>query len=75
MAILNPAALVLQDLPPASEPLLKEVTRALTEVGLNTQVVVSPLGPLGGLDIAARYAVAWLERNDLFSPSDVLLSR
>ncbi|UBV44441.1 ROK family protein (plasmid) [Deinococcus taeanensis] len=70
VTILNPAALVLQDLPPASERLRREVTRALTELGLPTRAVISPLGLLGGLDSAARYGVAWLERAHLSAASD-----
>ena len=47
-AILDPALLVLQDIPGAALPLLQEVERALKEVQLLTMVTVSPLGKYGG---------------------------
>ncbi|WP_019587472.1 hypothetical protein [Deinococcus apachensis] len=53
----------------------KPLRLALTELGLNTQVIISPLSPSGGLDSAARYGIAWLKRTHLASPSDVLLAR
>ncbi|MFC5848767.1 ROK family transcriptional regulator [Deinococcus petrolearius] len=60
-AVLDPALMVLQDIPHAAEPLRAEVQRALGELGLHPGVMVSPLGPLGGLDSAGRYGGAQLE--------------
>lgn len=66
VAMLDPAILVLQDIPHAAEPLLQETLRALSELHLPTRVMVSPLGPLGGLDSAGAYGAQWLERQKLF---------
>ncbi|GEM46263.1 ROK family transcriptional regulator [Deinococcus cellulosilyticus] len=61
-AVLDPTVMVLQDLPHAAGPLLEEVRRALTDLDLPTKVIISPLGPYGGLDSAGAYGAAWLER-------------
>lgn len=61
-AVLDPAVLVLQDVPHAAGPLCQEVRQAMTALGLGPQVQVSPLGPLGGLDSAGGYGALWLER-------------
>lgn len=69
-AVIDPAVLVLQDIPNAVEPLREEVQLALEDVGLRTRVMITPLGPLAGLDSAAQYAIAALERARLASVSE-----
>lgn len=61
-AILDPALLVLQDIPDAASLLLEEVQQALGNVHLPTRVTISPLGAFGGLDSAGAYGARWLER-------------
>ena len=69
-AVLDPAVLVLQDVPDAAESLREEVQRALEEAGLGTRVLITPLGPRGGLDSAAQYGIAALERTHLRSAGE-----
>ncbi|GAB4429028.1 MAG: hypothetical protein OHK0015_12520 [Chloroflexi bacterium OHK40] len=61
-AVIEPAILVLQDVPHVAELLSEEVRFALKDVGLQTQVMISPLGPLSELDSAAQYGIRALER-------------
>ncbi|UBV45342.1 ROK family protein (plasmid) [Deinococcus taeanensis] len=64
-AVLDPTVIVLQDIPQATSPLQQEVQRALSELGLNPKVLLSPLGPLGGLDSAGRFGATHLEQERL----------
>ena len=68
-AILDPAVMVLQDVPHAAELLRQELQRALSELDLRPEVVVSPLGPLGGLDSAGQYGATHLEHDRLTRPT------
>ena len=52
-SVIDPAVLVLQDVPHVAEPLKEEVQLALEDVGLQTRVIITPLGSLAGLDSAA----------------------
>lgn len=69
-AVLDPAVLVLQDVPHAAGPLREEVQQAMTALGLCPEVRVSPLGLLGGLDSAGGYGALWLERRLLAGAGD-----
>lgn len=73
-AVLDPSVMVLQDLPHAAQPLLEEVKRALADLDLPTKVMVSPLGPHGGLDSAGAYGAAWLQQQKL-NPGSETASR
>lgn len=65
VATLDPRVLVLQDLPLASELLRDEVRFTFAELGFDTRVMISPLGPLGGLTSAGAFGVQVLERRRL----------
>ncbi|SMB80305.1 ROK family transcriptional regulator [Deinococcus hopiensis] len=67
-ALLDPAAVVLQDIPHAAPALREALRRALSELGLGSDVLVSPLGLLGGLDSAGLYGATHLERDRLTRP-------
>lgn len=64
-AILDPAVLVLQDVPHAAAPLQRELQRALSELDLRSAVQISSLGALGGLDSAGQYGATRLEHERL----------
>ncbi|GGJ52523.1 ROK family transcriptional regulator [Deinococcus roseus] len=64
-AVLDPAVMVLQDVPHAADPLQKELQKALSELDLHPRVMVSPLGPMGGLYSAAHYGAHILEQQKL----------
>ncbi|GGJ36788.1 sugar kinase [Deinococcus roseus] len=65
MAVLAPRVLVLQDVPLASELLRDEVRFTFAELGFDTRVMISPLGPMAGLVSAGVYGVKVLERTRL----------
>nr|WP_281416252.1 ROK family protein [Deinococcus aestuarii] len=71
-AVLDPAVMVLQDVPHAAGPLRREVERALAALDLLPRVQVSPLGPAGGVDSAGGYGAAWLERARLTGGAETL---
>ncbi|GEM44765.1 ROK family transcriptional regulator [Deinococcus cellulosilyticus] len=67
VATLDPKVLVLQDLPLASELLRDEVRFTFAELGFDVRVLISPLGPLGGLTSAGAFGAQVLERTRLES--------